>query len=279
VQTDVSKLEAYGVLRAPYHPSEKTPELPFFVISHCNGYSDAELSLLCKTGTSISSTPETESQMGTGYPVALHPSLNGAQKANVGLGIDCHSIVPSSLLFQARALLHLTRVEHNAHITAAGKFPTWDVRNTTEDVFNIATIRGARSLGLDSEIGSIEVGKKADIVIFDAANSVGMLSVAEYDPVVAVVRFSGTADIETVIVDGIVRKRGGRLVDVKTSAANDTSTPWQEVARRVRQSQREIQERINKLNIEKGGEALFKSFRTDEATLMDATVYPHDEPC
>jgi adenine deaminase len=128
---------------------------------------------------------------------------------------------------------------------------------------------------LDSEIGSIEVGKKADIVIFDAANSVCMVSVADYDPVVAMVRFSETADIET----GIVRKRGGRLVDVKTSAANDPSTPWQEVARRVRQSQREIQEKINKLNIEKGREALFKTFRTDEATLVDATVYPHDEPC
>ncbi|EWY79603.1 hypothetical protein FOYG_17238 [Fusarium oxysporum NRRL 32931] len=273
MQIKVSKLESYGVLRPPYPPSEKTPELPFFVFSHCNGYSSDELSVLSRTGTSISSTPDTEAQMGIGYPVVLHPSLNtGARKANVGLGIDCHSIVPSSIILQARALLHLTRVEHNSSITAAGKFPAWNVRNTSEDAFNIATIRGARSLGLDGEIGSIKVGKKADIVIFDALNSVGMLSAAEYDPVVAIVRFSEAADIDTVIVDGIVRKRGGRLVDVKSSRTKGMIMPWQKVAQQVRQSQREIQARIDGLNIEKGKETLFNTFHTDGSTLADATI-------
>ncbi|RKL43973.1 hypothetical protein BFJ70_g4285 [Fusarium oxysporum] len=273
MQTKVSKLESYGVLRPPYPPSEKTPELPFFVFSHCNGYSSDELSVLSRTGTSISSTPDTEAQMGIGYPVVLHPSLNtGARKANVGLGIDCHSIVPSSIILQARALLHLTRVEHNSSITAAGKFPAWNVRNTSEDAFNIATIKGARSLGLDGEIGSIKVGKKADIVIFDALNSVGMLSAAEYDPVVAIVRFSEAADIDTVIVDGIVRKRGGRLVDVKSSRIKGMIMPWQKVAQQVRQSQREIQARIDGLNIEKGKETLFNTFHTDGSTLADATI-------
>ncbi|KAI8650278.1 hypothetical protein NCS57_01361000 [Fusarium keratoplasticum] len=273
MQIDVSKLDAYGVLGAPYPPTEKTPELPFFVLSHCNGYSSDELSVLARTGTSISSTPDTEAQMGIGYPVALHPSLNTSERtANVGLGIDCHSIVPSSIILQARALLHLTRVEHNSHITAAGKFPTWNVRNTSEDAFNIATIRGARSLGLDGEIGSIKVGKKADIVIFDASNSVGMLSAADYDPVVAIVRFSEAADIDTVIVDGIVRKRGGRLVDVKTSATKGSVMSWQEVAQHVRRSQGEIQARIGDLSIEKGKETLFNTFRTDPSTLADATV-------
>jgi cytosine/adenosine deaminase-related metal-dependent hydrolase len=265
-------MESYGVLRAPYHPLEKRPELPFFVLSHCNGYTNAELSILCKTGTSISSTPETESQMGIGYPVALHPCLNGAQPAKVGLGIDCHSIVPSNLLLQARTLLLLARLEPNSHITATGKFPTWNVRNTSEDVFNIATIRGARSLGLDKDIGSIEIGKKADIVIFDTAKSVSMLSAVEYDHLVAIIRFSEAADIETVIVDVIIRKQGGKLVDVETRNSDGSFTPWQDVARRVKQSQEGIQGRINKLNIKKGKEALFETFRTDEATLVDATI-------
>ncbi|CAI7630923.1 unnamed protein product [Penicillium viridicatum] len=275
MQIGVSMLQSHGILRAPYSRSDQTPELPFFVFSHCNGYSDEELSVLSSTGTSVSSTPETESQMGIGYPVALHPALNTpARSAHVGLGIDCHSIVPSSIVLQARALLNLTRVEHNSHITAAGKFPTWKVRNTSEDVFNIATIRGARSLGLDGEIGSIKVGKKADIVVFDAVNSVGMLSAAEYDPVVAIIRFSEAADIDTVVVDGIIRKRDGRLVDVdvKTSATKDTRMSWQEVAQRVRHSQREIQTRIDGLDIQKGKETLFHTFRTDDSTLVDATV-------
>ncbi|KAI3056821.1 hypothetical protein CBS147353_11128 [Aspergillus niger] len=272
MQTDVEKLKSCGVLRAPYHPSEKRHELPFFVLSHCNGFTEVELSELSRTGTSISSTPETEAQMGIGYPVALHPCLNGSQAANVGLGIDCHSIVPSSIILQARALLNLTRIEHNSRITAAGKFPTWHVRNTSEDVFNIATIRAARSLGLDTEIGSIASGKKADLVIFDTANSVGMLSASSYDPLVAVIRFSEAADIETVIVDGIIKKHKGKLVGVRIPTLNELTVPWQEVAERVRQSQGEIQRRIDKLSVQKGKEALFETFRTDEATLVDATI-------
>ena len=112
------------------------------------------------------------------YPVALHPAFTQVPKANVSLGVDCHSSNPSSIPLQARALLHLTRVEHNARILAEDKFPAGKVRGTTEAAFNLATIRGGRCLGLDDETGSISKGKKADIIVFDTQGSVGMLGPA-----------------------------------------------------------------------------------------------------
>jgi cytosine/adenosine deaminase-related metal-dependent hydrolase len=169
----------------------------------------------------------------------------------------------------------LTRAQHNDVYLKEDNFPAGDVLSSTEEIFNLATIRGAGSLGLENKVGSIQEGKKADIVIFDAEGSVGMLSATEFDPVVSVVRFSEAADIEFVIVDGKVRKRNGKLVDIETSEASSGGAgvlQWKEVAQRVRRSQKEIQERSNGLSMEKGREGLIKAFYVDESKLVDGTV-------
>lgn len=233
---------------------------------------EEDLERLATTGAPISSTPDTEAQMSLGYPVALHSAFRSTiATSNAGLGIDCHSNNPSSILLQARALLQLTRAQHNDGHLKKDRFPAADVVSSTEEVFNLATIRGARSLGLGEKVGSIQEGKKADIIIFDAESSVGMLSATEYDPLVSVVRFSEAADIEFVIIDGKVRKRNGRLVDVDTNGGT-SPLKWGEVAEKVRGSQKEIQERIKVFGMDRGREALLKAFHIDETRLVDGTV-------
>ncbi|OQV09033.1 hypothetical protein CLAIMM_13215 [Cladophialophora immunda] len=276
LQSAIPKFQSYKLLRAPYPPTETEPGMPFLLLSHCNGLPQEDLSLLASTSTAISSTPGTEAQMGMSYPVALDPALKHSGSANVSLGVDCHSNDPSSIPLQARMLLQLTRVEKNARVLADGKFPSRDVTGTSEDVFNLATIRGARCLGLDKDIGSIAPGKRADLLVFDAPRSVGMLGAAEYDPVVAVVRFSEAADIEYVLVDGVVRKRAGKLVSTrvgshtgeKTGGARDME--WSEIAEQVRRSQREIQGRIDGLSLEKARDMMLSTYHTDLARLVDA---------
>jgi cytosine/adenosine deaminase-related metal-dependent hydrolase len=228
------------------------------------------MSILAATGTPISSTPGTEAQMGMGFPIGLDPALKAKQTANVSLGVDCHTNDPSSILLQARMLLQLTRLERNAKIVAQGNYPSANVTGTSEEAFNLATIRGARCLGLGDAIGSIEVGKKADLVVFDAAGSVGMLSAAEYDPVVAIVRFSEAADIEHVIVDGAWRKKAGKLVATDVTLDNMGRTEWRDTAEQVRRSQREIQQRIDRLSLEKARETLLAMYHTDTSRLVDA---------
>jgi cytosine/adenosine deaminase-related metal-dependent hydrolase len=95
----------------------------------------------------------------------------------------------------------------------AGKLPQ-KVNARVEEAFNLGTIQGARAVGMGAEIGSLTVGKLADIVIFDA-RSPGMLCAAEEDPVAAVVQHASIRDIEAVIVDGKIRKLDGKLVSVK----------------------------------------------------------------
>ncbi|KIW91958.1 uncharacterized protein Z519_06940 [Cladophialophora bantiana CBS 173.52] len=273
LQSPIPKFQSYSLLRTSYPPTDTAPTMPFLLLSHCNGLPQEDLSILASTGTPISSTPGTEAQMGMSYPVALDPALKQSRTANVSLGVDCHSNDSSSIPEQARMLLQLTRVEKNAHILAEGKYPSRNVTGTSEEVFNLATIRGARCLGLEHEIGSIRPGKKADLLIFDAERSVGMLSAAEYDPVVAIVRFSGAADIEHVIVDGVVRKRAGKLVATSCTRLVEEKRmvmEWSDVAEQVRRSQREIQRRIDGLSLEKARDMMLSAYHTDVSRLVDA---------
>lgn len=270
-------MDSYGLLREPYAENagaDKT--FPFLHLSHCNNLPEEDIKRLAATRTPISSTPDTEAQMALGYPVALHSAFRLPNTtSNAGLGIDCHTNSPSSILLQARTLLNLARVQHNDRYLKEDKFPSGNVLSSTEEVFNLATIRGARSLGLQNTVGSIQEGKKADIVIFDAENSVGMLSATEFDPLVSVVRFSEAADIEFVIVDGKVRKRNGKLVDVQTSvnsSGDGAGLKWSEIAKNVRASQKVIQEKSKSLNTDIARDSLFKAFYVDETRFVDGTV-------
>ena len=67
------------------------------------------------------------------------------------------------------------------------------------EVLRMATIRGARALGLDAEIGSLEVGKKADLIMLDAAQP---HLAPRHDPVALLVYSAQAADVCTVMVDG-----------------------------------------------------------------------------
>lgn len=80
-----------------------------------------------------------------------------------------------------------------------------------DDVFAMATINGASALGLSDVTGSIAAGKRADIVLVRATD----LNLAPMGaPVGALIRFASPSNVDTVIVDGRVVKRAGKLVNI-----------------------------------------------------------------
>ncbi|EDN03143.1 conserved hypothetical protein [Histoplasma mississippiense (nom. inval.)] len=137
------------------------------------------------------------------------------------------------------------------------------ISGSVRDVFRLATIQGAKAVRMHDQIGSLVEGKRADIVVFDAL-SPGMVCAAEHDPIAAIVLHASIADIETVIVDGVIRKRGGKLakVEVEESIAgvNKKEVVWTDVADQLVRSRREIQERIEKIDLDKALEAFLKMF-------------------
>lgn len=80
---------------------------------------------------------------------------------------------------------------------------------TAYKVLEMATIDGARALGIDKETGSIEAGKKADLVIYNPRNSAK--SVPMHNPVSTLVYSGSEKCIETVLIDGTIVKENGNL--------------------------------------------------------------------
>ena len=173
---------------------------------HGNSISEPEFELLAATGGSISATPAVEAQMGMGNGV---PAIAAARRfgVQVGLGADVPTSASTSMFDIMRVAFATTRAAE----FAAG---TTDLV-TNRDVLRMATLAGARAIGLGDMVGSIEVGKRADIILVSTESLAQAPSV---DSAASLVSTASRSDVDTVIVDGVVRKRGGQLVDVDVPA-------------------------------------------------------------
>ena len=95
----------------------------------------------------------------------------------------------------------------------------------------LATIEGARALGLDHLVGSLTVGKRADLMMV-RTDTLNMAPVR--DPAVAIVHSAQPSNVDTVMVDGRILKRHGRLTTVDTAAVvDDANTRLADLCKRA----------------------------------------------
>lgn len=184
---------------------------------HCNGATDAELDALAAAGAHLSLTPDIE--MGMGKPVAIFERAVRAGVA-VCLGVDVVSYACPDLLTQMRLAYSLQRVLDGQAERDAGHVPPLrtPARPTlrARDLLAWATIHGARGIGMQHLVGSITPGKRADLLLFET-EPFGM---SMGDPAAHVVLQVTSADIDTVMIDGVVRKREGKLLDIDRAAVS-----------------------------------------------------------
>ena len=232
-------LKSYGLLKSG------------MVLSHAGGATAQDVKLIHDGKSFVSATPNTELAMAVGPPVCFRPDLPSIDHV-CSLGVDCHSATSGSMVNEMRTALQTARgVESETHIRN-GHWPS-GVSYTTADAFKMGTIQGARALCMEKEIGSIEVGKKADLVIFDAL-SPAMACVAQHDPVMAIVLHSTIRDIDTVLVDGEVRKQHGTLCPVSATewhdgggfADTDGVLHWREVVEKIMAIQKRLEHNMPK---------------------------------
>jgi cytosine/adenosine deaminase-related metal-dependent hydrolase len=176
-------------------------------IVHANGHEEDEYKLAADKGVMLCSTPEVEMRMGHGQPVFFKAAAAGMR---VSVGTDIPSMVGGGLLPQLR-IAHAAEL-HRINLAAVAATrqvpPTQAI--TAKRMLEFATIEGARGLGLDRVTGSLTPGKRADVILVRADTP---LTAPLSDPYGMVLLQAGAGDIETVIVDGRVRKAEGRLVD------------------------------------------------------------------
>jgi 5-methylthioadenosine/S-adenosylhomocysteine deaminase len=178
---------------------------------HCCYFSDEEWQLVAESGGMISIAPQIEAQMGHGWPPVMKAIEYGLPPS---LSIDVVTTAPGDMFTQIRAAFATERARVNA-IAWQEDTPVPETMLTARDMLQMATINGARVAGVADRTGSLTPGKKADVVVIDAT----ALNVAPViDPVAAVTLCADVSNVETVIIDGVVRKREGRLL-ADTAAA------------------------------------------------------------
>lgn len=175
---------------------------------HLNTSTDAELKLIADSGGSASVAPYVEMVMGHGHPPIGRLLDHGITPS---LSIDVTTTVPGDMFTQMRTALaqeHASKFSDDPGVPFAPAL-------RHEDVLRFATTAGAAACGLDSKTGTLTPGKQADIIMI-RADDVNTFPVI--DPIGTVVASADTSNVDTVLVAGQARKRGGRLVGVDLSA-------------------------------------------------------------
>lgn len=172
---------------------------PDVQIVHATGATPEQLAVFRRAGASLSLTPVTEQRVGYG----LTQLSDYAAAGLIGLGIDGPALAGSADLFANMRLLALN--ESGARRAETAVEP--------RRILELATLEAARSLGLQDEIGSITPGKRADLILLDL-DALNLARPGDTDPAALLVYSATPANVDTVIVDGIVRKRDGRMLDL-----------------------------------------------------------------
>jgi 5-methylthioadenosine/S-adenosylhomocysteine deaminase len=171
---------------------------PEVVLAHCVWLNDKEKALLATTGTNVVHNPISNQFLADG--VAPIPDLR-QRGIRVALGTDGAASNDSLDMFgvmKSAALLHKVTAMRSDALTAP-------------DVLEMATIVGARALGIDTVVGSLAPGKRADIVLIalDTPSMVPLHSLWSN-----LVYSAATRAVEVVIIEGRIVAEGGRCVSL-----------------------------------------------------------------
>jgi len=190
-----------------------TPET---VYVHASTLSADSYHRIAATGGSVSVSTESEQSAGQGYPTTWAVRSHDIP---VSLSMDT-SVWWSGDLFSAmRTTLGADRAREHLEAHARGETVTHCALRADE-VVEWATRGGARALGREHDLGSIEEGKKADLVLLK--NDHSPVSFPLLNPYGHVAFQAQRGDVHTVIVDGRVVKHEHRLIDTDLAAVRRT---------------------------------------------------------
>jgi len=183
------------------------------VAAHCVHPTAEEIAILARRGVGVGHCPESNMKLGSG--VAPVPALLRAGVA-VGLGtdgaasnddLDLFEEIDTAAKLQKVAALDPTALDARAAVA-------------------MATIGGARALGLGERIGSIEEGKAADLVLLGGSGRAGLVPMG--DPYSFVAYVAKGSDVKLTMVAGRVVYRDGETTTVDVAAAARDAVRWRE---------------------------------------------------
>lgn len=185
---------------------------PRLVAAHCIWVTDREIEILAESGTRVAHCPSCNTKLASGF--APVPEFL-EQGVVVGLGADgapCNNNLDMFQEMRLASFIHKPR-------RGPRSMPAMSV-------LEMATLGGARALGLEDELGSLEPGKRADVVVI-RRDGLHAQPQAGVDPIAQIVYEHRASDVDSVIIDGRVLVRGGEFTELDpmeiSARANDSA--------------------------------------------------------
>ena len=188
---------AYSLARFGCRPGQYAEDLGWTGAdvwhAHCVKLEGSEIELFARSGTGVAHCPCSNCRLGSGIAPVRAMRDRGVK---VALGVDgSASNDAGNLIAEARMAMLLQRVANRADAMSA------------REALEIATLGGAQVLGR-ADLGSVELGKRADLAIWDMT---GIEAAGSWDPVAALV-LCGPTRVKGLIVEGREVVRDGRMV-------------------------------------------------------------------
>jgi 5-methylthioadenosine/S-adenosylhomocysteine deaminase len=164
-------------------------------LAHCVHLSNDEIRLLKTTQTNVVHCPSSNLKLGSGIAPVVQLLDEGV---SVSLGADgaaCNNRLDMFTEMRSAALLQ--KALHGPEVLPASR------------VLRMATIDGARALGLEASIGSLEVGKRADVAVVELS---GLHTSPRADVVSSLVYAAEASDVRSVVIDGRVVMQNRELL-------------------------------------------------------------------
>ena len=172
---------------------------------HCSGLNEAEWSMIADTGGAVSISAPIEMQMGHGTP-PVQAAIDHGLLPSLSVDVECNQ--PGDFFGQMRGVFGMQRVLVHEKALRKQSRPSLV---TAQEVVRWATLGGARANGLERKVGSLTVGKQADIIMLKT-NTINVMPLN--NAYGAIVLGMDTSNVDTVIVAGRIVKSQGRLLGV-----------------------------------------------------------------
>ena len=190
---------------------------PRAALAHCVWVDHEAIGQLARAGTNVVHCPSSNLKLGSGIAPIPEMLAAGCRVAIGADGAPCNNRLDGFTELRLAALIQKPRLGPEA--LPAGR------------ALELATLGGARALGLESEIGSIESGKRADLIALDLSGPHAQPE--EADLISRIVYSARAADVRHVFVDGKAVVRDGRLT---TADVEEIRARSNRAARRLRRA-------------------------------------------
>jgi len=196
-RTEIEMVERATGMRNIEYLSTLGLTAPHIALAHCVHLNENEMNILAQSGTHVLHCPSSNLKLGSGIAPVVEMLARGISVSLGADGAPCNNRLDMFTEMRTAALLQ--KVSHGADVLPARR------------ILRMATIEGARALGQAEEVGTLEIGKQADLIMIELER----LHLTPIPDIISTIVYAAeAADVKTVLIDGQIVMRDGELATV-----------------------------------------------------------------